>query len=155
MKKLKFLKIPGYSFAIKTEWLSLTKKLFHYKQCKKRPKKRTLIPTIISSDSCDIEIWRIVEAIWRGADNAWNVKQWRAVYSLFSGISPKKMFIVSSISWHSHFFTRKKICFFINCKSFFIKTGCSLIVFDVIFPMQSSEFTKSLKFGSISRKKNA
>ena len=30
-----------------------------------------------------------------------------------------------------------------------------MIDFDVIFPMQSSEFTKSLNYGSISRKKNA
>ena len=30
-----------------------------------------------------------------------------------------------------------------------IKTGCSLIDFDVIFPMQSSEFTKSQNFGSV------
>ena len=34
-----------------------------------------------------------------------------------------------------------------------IKTGCSLIDFDVFFfPMQSSEFTKSLSFESISKK---
>ena len=32
------------------------------------------------------------------------------------------------------------------------KTGCSLVDFEVIFPMQSLEFTKSLKFGSILKK---
>ena len=36
-----------------------------------------------------------------------------------------------------------------------MKTGYSLTDFDVIFPMQSSEFAKSLNFGSISRKKTA
>ena len=30
-----------------------------------------------------------------------------------------------------------------------VKTGCSLIDFDVIFPMQSSKFLKPLNFGSI------
>ena len=33
-----------------------------------------------------------------------------------------------------------------------MKTDCSLAVFDVILTMQSSEFTKSLNFGSISFK---
>ena len=32
---------------------------------------------------------------------------------------------------------------------FWMKTGCSLIDFDVIFPMQPLEFTKSLDFGTI------
>ena len=36
---------------------------------------------------------------------------------------------------------------------FLIKTGCSPIDFDKIFPMQSSEFTKSLYFWSNSEKK--
>ena len=35
------------------------------------------------------------------------------------------------------------------------KTGCSLIDFNVISPMQSSEFTKLLNYGNISRKKTA
>ena len=33
-----------------------------------------------------------------------------------------------------------------------IKTGCSLIDFAVIFPMESSEFTRLLNFGSIKKK---
>ena len=39
---------------------------------------------------------------------------------------------------------------FMENKIFFlIKTGCSLIDFNVIIPMQSSEFTKSMNFASI------
>ena len=33
-----------------------------------------------------------------------------------------------------------------------MKTGCSLTDFDVTFPMQSSEFRKSLNCGSILKK---
>ena len=34
-----------------------------------------------------------------------------------------------------------------------MKTGYSLMDFDIIFPMQSPEFIKSLNFGSILKKK--
>ena len=36
---------------------------------------------------------------------------------------------------------------FNNCKTFYAKTGCGLIDFDVVYPMQSTEFAKSLNFG--------
>ena len=39
------------------------------------------------------------------------------------------------------------------CPIIGLKIGCSLMDFDIIFPTQSLEFTKSLKFRSISRKK--
>ena len=42
--------------------------------------------------------------------------------------------------------------FFYELKVFLlIKTGCSVIDFSVIFPMKTSEFTKSLNFESISK----
>ena len=44
-----------------------------------------------------------------------------------------------------HFFARKFLLF-IDFKYFLVRTGYSLIGFHVIFPMQSSEFTKSLNF---------
>ena len=51
------------------------------------------------------------------------------------------------------FFSLEKICFFYELQIlFWKKTGCSLIDFDAIFPMQSSQFTKSLIFEIISKK---
>ena len=47
----------------------------------------------------------------------------------------------------------EKIYFLLTLNLFLIKTGYILIDFDVIIPMLSSEFTKSLNFGS--KKKSA
>ena len=52
-------------------------------------------------------------------------------------------------------FSLEYIFFLLTSNIFRIKTGCSLISFDVIFPMSSIEFLKSLNFGYISQKKNA
>ena len=47
-------------------------------------------------------------------------------------------------------FSPEKKLIFIDFISFFLlQSGCSVIYFDEIFPMQSSEFTKSLNFRSI------
>ena len=64
--------------------------------------------------------------------------------------------IINIFTWISNFFTRKKsVSNYINFKIFFwIKSGCSVIDFDMFFfPMQSLEFTKSVNFGSISKEK--
>ena len=50
-------------------------------------------------------------------------------------------------------FSPEKICYFINFKFFFIKNWSSLIDFDVLFPMQSSEFTKITELWNYFEKK--
>ena len=52
-------------------------------------------------------------------------------------------------------FTRNSPLFYYIQIFFQIKTGYSLIDFDMIFPIQSSEFIKSLNFGSNLKKKTA
>ena len=50
------------------------------------------------------------------------------------------------------FFHKKKSVFYqLQIFLFYNKNGCSLIDFDVVFSMQSLEFTKQLNFGSISK----
>ena len=61
--------------------------------------------------------------------------------------------IIDIIFWIFSIFSLEKNCFFIYFNFFFwIKTGHSLIDFDVILRIQSSEFTKSLNFRSSLKK---
>ena len=53
------------------------------------------------------------------------------------------------------FFHQKKYLFLSTSNLFWIKTKYCLKDSDVVFPMQSSEFTISVNFGSNSRKKTA
>ena len=69
-----------------------------------------------------------------------------SIYSALNRVS------INTITWIYNFFTWK-IWFLLISIFFLIKTVGSLRDFEVIFPMQSSEFTKSLNFGSILKKK--
>ena len=57
--------------------------------------------------------------------------------------------IIYTINWIYHFFTSNNLFFYYLPICFWIKTDCSMVDIDEIFPMLSSEFMKSLNFGSI------
>ena len=56
--------------------------------------------------------------------------------------------IINTITWNSHFFIRK-ICFLLTLDIYFNRNCLSFVFF---FPIQSSEFIKSLNFKSIKKK---
>ena len=60
--------------------------------------------------------------------------------------------MIDIITWISHVFAGKNIILRTSYFFYLMKTGYSLKDFDVIFPIKSSEFIKSLNFGGNSKK---
>ena len=89
-------------------------------------------------------------------DTVWWYISWKILFSLFKYYILKLIIFFEDEHNHRHNYLNFSFCHYENSifylhQIFLTKTGFSLIYYDVIFPIQWSEFTNSLNFGSNQR----